>query len=366
MRKISQRQKHWLQYHAVRSARRRLLFEWRKKETRRKELLLGRTAARRAVSHKGDHTLLSVPSIFSLHANYQEVARFFSMFRNTANQRKRRLTVDFTTMTSLSPAASLVLASEVDRWRRIKNVKLRVIDVEKWHPQVRSWLEQLGFFELLDVTYKPFADIISSTSVRFIRFCSGNQADGNLARQLRRGLEDIAGPIATSQYLYQGITEAMNNAIQHAYPDGTKFRYPFLKGEWWMCGSFDPVKGRFKVIFFDQGIGIPATLPRSSHWEKARGLILGWGKGSDDARLIEAAIEVGRSSTRLTGRGYGLDEIRQFIDRNDDGRLRILSGRGEYIYEKGGRVHRMIHPSAVGGTLIEWEVTPGTAVEAAA
>jgi hypothetical protein len=227
-------------------------------------------------------------------------------------------------------------------------------------PSSKNYFVPTRFFDLLEIQQPEANSDVINTDVEFIKFRSGHQTDGQIAKELRQALEDIAGPIEAKKYLYTGLTEAMNNAIQHAYPIGQSYKIPVDHRRWWMCGSFDKSRHVLTILFLDQGVGIPATLPRSKHWDDVlrflRQLMMG---RRDDAALIQAAIEVGRSATEEQGRGYGLYEMRRFVENSQDGHLRILSGSGECLYLKGGSVSLRRHRYPVVGTLIEWEVGLG-------
>jgi anti-sigma regulatory factor (Ser/Thr protein kinase) len=349
----------WQQRHARRSFAAQLRFKEKRRLKRR--LAAIRHALPKIVSEIRRHqTKLTAPTRLSFHRNYDEIVSFFSALRDQAAKSQRRLTVDFTKIETISPAASLVLTAEVDRWRRLKGMLLRPIDLDKWNLQVRNTLFQLGFFELLDIQQPDLRAGQHSTNIEFIKFRSGHQTDGRLAKELRQALEDIAGPIEAKKYLYTGLTEAMNNAIQHAYPIDRSYRIPVDHRRWWMCGSFDKSRQLLTILFLDQGVGIPATLPRSKHRNEILEFLRNFHmRKEDDAALIQAAIEIGRSATELEGRGYGLSEMRRFVDNSIDGHLRILSGSGECIYSKGGAVRLRRHGFPVVGTLIEWEVGLG-------
>lgn len=106
-------------------------------------------------------------------------------------------------------------------------------------------------------------------------------------------------------------------------------------------------------FMYDQGVGIPRTLPRSTLWEQIRAFRL----ERSDADLIDAAIEVRRSSTAIPGRGRGLDEIVSYIDAEQRGRLRIVSGNGEVCYLPDRTRTRRTLPGRLIGTLIEWQIS---------
>jgi hypothetical protein len=78
--------------------------------------------------------------------------------------------------------------------------------------------------------------------------------------------------------------------------------------------------------------------------------------------MIAAATELYRTSTGQSGRGRGFRDMKRFIDECDDGELRVLSNRGSYRYMKDGE-QIDDQEFSIGGTLIEWRVRHGQAVE---
>ena len=268
--------------------------------------------------------------------------------------------MDFRTIEILSPAATLMLAAELDRWRRVGEFRPNVLDVDEWNPEVRRLLFEMGLFDLLEVANPPTPQP-TAESQRFVRFVTGRGARGEDAVAMRQAIEEVAGAVPERRGIYDGIVESMTNVVHHAYPDNGRYDVPVFTGTWWMAGSYDPTIRQLRILFYDQGVGFPATLPRQSNWEQVRGLIKA--VVPDDGAMIAAAFEWRRSSdgrrsrTGLKHRGRGLARIIGVVDSVTDGRVRILSGRGEYTYDRqaGGKASN--NPSALGGTLIQWELT---------
>ena len=178
-----------------------------------------------------------------------------------------------------------------------------------------------------------------------------------LSENLQRLMDSVIDS-TLSHAIYTGLIEAMDNCATHAYPDYHAFRYPTEQGRWWMSGSV--ANGReLEVIFFDQGATIPGTLPRSGMREIAHQWLqmtlnpVGI-EAADDGQRIQAAMAAGRSAYEEQGRGYGLMQVRDLVDRTASGSLQILSRRGRYIYEKdvGERVEAL--DRSIGGTLVHW------------
>lgn len=299
------------------------------------------------------HTI-TCPQNFSLGSNFNGVCRVLSEIR-TQSLRKRndRTYIDIKNINNLSPAAALVLAAELDRWNRQPGkANLQSVDVSEWDPQVRALLKDMGFFELLQVSDMPSTNI--ERNIRYIKFKTGNRADGEVVDLLRtKDLEPVVGEIPEKRYLYGAITEAMTNVIHHAYSEKQVFKN---LQNWWLSASYDSTKREVTIMVYDQGLGIPKTLPRNFA-EQIQSILPG-----DHARLIETAHDLSRSSSEEIHRGHGLQrDVRGYLDKlNCSGHYRVVSLRGEYFYERksdGRPVHKKIsHQLSLNGTLIEWKL----------
>ena len=341
MKRLSTKHKHWLLRHARRSERRKL---------RRRKYPV------RVRDSEQIHSL-SLPEELSFEKNYEKTIAFFDNFREMAKGHVP-LKINFTTLKSIGPAAALVLAAELDCWRLMDRHRIRVLDIDRWNQDIRYVLGEMGLFDLIRVINPPPSMSSNRPSIYFIRFKSSDIADGNLAIDLRTDLEAVTGKIPGWQHLYRGLAEAMTNVRQHAYPSDDQIRPVRDRTQkWWMFGAYDESRGLLTCSFFDRGVGIPATLPRTYPLEMIRGVLSRLGRPEDDASLISAATVMGRTSTGAEHQGRGLADVMEFVKRSTGGRLRILSRRGQYIYEGEGKESTSLLPSSIGGTLIEWEIT---------
>lgn len=304
---------------------------------------------------------LSLPPVFNLNDAYDDSIAFIETLREYGVRSVRRFKLDFTTLEEFGGAGALVLAAELDRWRRLSGLRLHTIDLDKWNPNILRLFHEMGLFSLLDVINPPRLPE-TDDPVKFVEFWSANTARGELARELRLSLENIPGvTIPNKSTLFRGLSEAMSNVSNHAYPPDFPFSTPPIKGQWWMSGSFNTETTLLSVAFFDQGVGIPVTLPANYPLERIMAIINRIGLKDNDASRIRAAMELQRTSTQESYRGYGLfRDIRNFTNSMPEGRLRILSGKGEYIYspsdnklKNGEKI--LTHKQGIGGTLIQWE-----------
>ena len=295
---------------------------------------------------------LCVPERLSFEHDYKETLAFFNRLRYLAGIPRTGLKIDFTTLQDIGPAAALVLAAELDCWRLRARKPIRVLDIHKWNRNVRFLLDEMGLFDLVQVVNPPPS--LGPAPLRFIRFKSGQAADGELAKELRIDLEKITGEIPGWSNLYRGLAEAMTNVRQHAYEGGGSGNLE----KWWMFGAYHNPSKLLTCAFFDRGVGIPATLPRT-HRERLAGLLESLRLPNSDAAMIAAAMELGRTRTGLQNQGRGLADMQKFVESSESGILRILSRGGKYTYQDDEKATSSL-PSPIGGTLIEWTVTlPG-------
>ena len=180
---------------------------------------------------------------------------------------------------------------------------------------------------------------------------------GELAKQLRIEIETIVGERIKKHFLFEGLSEAITNVGQHAYPNANDF----LLQQWWLSASYDSANKKLGVTFYDQGAGIPKTLPRAYFFGLIKNVLeyLSW----SDSKKIEAAMETGRTSTGRSERGKGLQNLIEFAKSHLEGQLSIYSLHGMYRQcftfvgnEQKTNSIRRDHNTSIGGTLIEWSV----------
>ena len=179
-----------------------------------------------------------------------------------------------------SPSAALVLASEVDRWNQRIKGRIRA-ELPSWQPEIKQLLCEMGYFELLKIP-KPEVDDSTKSTV-FLKFTRGDVADPNagaIAKQFRIDVEAMVGTSIKKHFLFEGLSEAITNVGQHAYPDPTLFR------QWWLSASIDRKEKKLSIVFYDQGVGIPTTLPRAKFFEGIKAFFNTW----KDSEKIEAAM----------------------------------------------------------------------------
>jgi hypothetical protein len=333
-----------------------------------------------------------MPVNFCMDDNYEEVAGFLIGLRHRMLEGLRRMRLarvrggpkasspgstniegyaDFAMVKRITPAAALILASEYDRLRTIlrRPEWLSAVNIERWDEDVLATLDDLGFLALLGVD-DPARELPRREGRYIVPFLTGDGVTPTEIDRLLRALADLAvvesredgDNLLRRARIYDGLGEAIQNVVDHAYPDSFPFEFPAVN-RWWMAGAVDPNNGRFTVVIYDQGISIPVSVPRWSRIDefKAR-FAAAVGREFDmsapiyDGQAIAEAMAMGKSSTGRSERGNGLPCIRDVIDNCRDGRLRIVSRNGEYRYALNQKPEHRTLVTPLPGTLIEWDM----------
>lgn len=306
---------------------------------------------------KNQEVEISLPGDLSFSRNFEHTVRFLARLRDMGKSRRTKCRIRFETARQVGPAATLALASEIDRWRIHQGIRFRVLDYESWDPNVARLFNEKGLFQLVEARRAPRkTDYSRVTGQRFVKFVRGISVEGELARELRLALQEVSHVLINHSRLYAGLVEAMTNVVHHAYRTDLGDSTPENVRCWWMSGSYDNETHLLSIFFYDHGLGIPATLPRKYTTEKIQGILEMLGLPDDEGGRIEAAMEIGRTRTDSPGRGRGLSQIRDVISLHGNGRLRILSGKGEYLYDANGHTTRRTHAIGISGTLVHWDL----------
>lgn len=313
-----------------------------------------------------NHIRLVLPPEISFRTNYDDIVQLLEDLRDVVFNHHAPVFLDFSQVRKISPAATLVLVAEVFRCRHLAPT-FRVNGNYPNDPVIGQQLKDMGFYPLIKVNNPPAASQkpMPPPQVEYIKFFTSNNVRASLAKQLRLALTKGASAIRVEarHRMFEGLKEAMNNAIQHAYLRSVKPRFPQMRDRWWMAGAIDRRNNELMVMFFDQGVGIPRTLPRRH--PKTFKIVQRLLRLDDGpSARIKIAIRLGESSTGQSFRGKGLHDVREFVTLCREGQLRILSGSGEYVYNADGRDKLTDHPRSIGGTLIQWRVSQSSLVEA--
>lgn len=302
------------------------------------------------------------PRVFSLSENFDETLAFIYDFKLHFSRRRplrcvdgvdRKSYAEFAAIERLGPGAGLVLAAEIHRYSQTRPGKVVVHD-HQWTDAVRSYFTDTGLFDLLGIDPHEIETKGETSTRQTLPYQSGLTSNGNDVKALRRRLQDLAGqPVGSRILVYNAIAEALKN-VDHAYPRWFRsWPYPSSR-RWWTSGFWDPSSKTVGLQLYDQGAGIPRTLPRQTQWPR---LLRVLDPERNDSGLIAAAMAYGRTSTGQKGRGKGLAEMADWIESSGSGFLRILSGKGEVTYRPGNAISKRENNASFDGTLVQWELS---------
>lgn len=316
---------------------------------------------------------LNAPSDFRFSENPDGILRFIyelrrqtfvnHRFRRRPRKRRPSLYINLDSIIDVDLQGALILSAEFDRLRRILGFKPMIYD-DNWDPWVRAVLHALGFYDVIDAARASgvalvdnFAAKLESQGVVIIPFISGSQADGEQALKLRTALYAACEPPSDARRpIYDALMEAFTNAAMHAYPEDISGDGLPRVGRWWAGALVDRNDGEFVLTVYDQGVGIPATLPRRSVWSIVQAKL----PENTDEAVIKGALEYGRSSSDASGRGNGLWRMCELTNAFEFAEVTFNSLKGSVTYKKGGDMELAKLGTRFSGTMVVWraEIPP--------
>lgn len=272
---------------------------------------------------------------------------------------------DFSNVARVSTGAALVMASIYDVRRFWQNADQTAVNLPRWNATVRQTMRDLGFFELLGIEAQVPDQ--AAKHMLTVKFRAGQKVEptqvGGPASVLENIFAFMGMADANKVPLYTAILEAMNNVRDHAYPDAQFHGIRHVKN-WWFTASADRATGRLTVAFYDQGISIPVSLPRTRGLQPlVQTFIEDFSLKYDptdprfDGQAIGAAVKPSTTTTGASNRGFGLAKIREMVDSLPDGKLRIISRHGEFAASAGQKPVLEFRNNPLVGTLVEIEAS---------
>lgn len=317
--------------------------------------------------------IVKLPAVMDFDSNYETTVRHLNVIsmlvglirKNKGLSLPRKaynlVSVNFDDLKSISTPAALVLTAEISNWEDAIRNKLNP-QITNWNKDIFSQFDDLGFFDLFEnkPEFPPECEDKSCSDKKLVRYIKGLCNDEGKTLQLKNSIADIVGDkVKKWTFLHSGLDEAITNVFHHAYPNYEMRRS--VKESWYLTGSYNESTKELKVVFFDQGVGIPNTLP-TSKWKEH---LLDWlsliplADRQKDEVLLKAAMEIGRTRTGEADRGKGLQDLLTFIKERNSGRISVLSGNGHYKFtvSKGTEITQSLRSKLpILGTLIIWSV----------
>lgn len=292
---------------------------------------------------------ITIPTTVSLeHLRHDALVLQLVRLRN-ALRGGHAVCIDFSATKEVIAGGMLLLFSELVRLKDIyPSAVMRCIPPKS--NKVAEVLQHLKIFGLLNYESSVVpkrADVVTW------RTASSSSVDGEQIGTVLESYKVLQR--VQEKELFRGATEAVMNAVNHAYTEARGDDLPPPAEEkWWMFCRED--EESLVMAVCDLGIGIPRSLPKKHLDELIREAMRKFSGGlvRDDAKLIQAAMEINRTRTDKRGRGKGLPDLKKIIDKAG-GSLRIFSNRGMLKYEN-GVYRRKNYDKSIKGTLILWKI----------
>lgn len=305
------------------------------------------------------------PKSLSLERNYDETVAFFQQIKklgalvakySAPRHHIPRFEIVFGGVEFLSVRSAVIVAAEIDRLRRLTGVTLTYQGRSSISEDVTAILSELGCFHLAEIDHPEESGDKTHSRKTLIKLRSGRSLDDHAFEEFDRALGGIFYKYHSLPELFEGMGEALLNVRHHAYHDQVEVRFPCPGKRWWATACIDYESSELRVFVFDQGVGIPATLPYTGAMERMLSAFKALPSASlnDDATLLKGALEYTRSRTKHPGRGKGFRDIMSTVDAYQGSRLRIASGKAEVTYSGRNAIVTARRNEHVGGTLIEW------------
>lgn len=218
---------------------------------------------------------------------------------------------------------------------------------------VEQLFQHLGILEKLGLNARK---TITAENVRHWHFLKGTNTDlsgiTSLFNVLATKLSD-----ATSSGLFDSISEAVTNVVQHAYLGVATLAAG--KPHWWLFAQVT-AKNELQISICDLGKGIPASLMEKPELADLLPKLIYRMRKRVSSGMIEIAVESGRSRTKLPHRGKGLPDMLAFCKNTDVGLFYIASHKGLFFYSSANDVESARDFSdALNGTVIVWSIPLG-------
>nr|VFK52611.1 MAG: hypothetical protein BECKTC1821D_GA0114238_11952 [Candidatus Kentron sp. TC] len=273
---------------------------------------------------------------------------FINKLKQLRSSHNQRVLLDFTKTEHMIADGTLLFKANL--YRLIHRYKIKIQIKLSRSKKINQALQQTGVLKLLG---QKLNLKISHPDVINWRHAQGAGAIGQKTDGI---LEPFDGAISETlqKGLYLGLTEAMTNTRQHAYPTPSRTdNFPGdMETEWWMFS--EDKDGRAYVVFCDLGVGIPKSLPEKQPnlWKR---IVEKFGATPNDSQVIKETILHSTSRTGYSHRGKGLQQLTNILSTTKGGNLRLHSNYGCYASHS-GQPNSINYKTTINGTLICWSL----------
>ncbi|MCP5246650.1 MAG: hypothetical protein H6937_12170 [Burkholderiales bacterium] len=256
--------------------------------------------------------------------------------------------ISFKNTKKLSPDGTIIFVAE---FGKILDAYPNRITIDYLRDEVVEQLFQhIGLFERLGMTPRKK---ITDDSVRHWDYIYDISADTSEFKKLfEKYSQTISEEVRSG--LFDSMSEAVTNSIQHAYPCSHITKCDCQKG-WWMFAK--KIDNTLTVVIYDMGIGIPTSIERKPEIKEILANPIRKLRKKNDSLLIKIAAQSRRTTTKMSYRGKGLPDMLEFVRRSNIGEFIIFSRAGSLIYKAQEEIEiGNDYSIPIKGTFIAWNI----------
>ena len=301
-----------------------------------------------------DLVSLSAPAEFSVQHSERRASLLRFLHRLTESlEGGSQVLINFDQTTTLSSGGTLLFVATIDKL--LAKFPGRLASNYPANSTIEQMFQHIGLLKKLGNSPRLS---ITAENVKHWHFLCGETADlsgvKNLFNILATQLSDD-----TSSGLFDSISEAVTNVVQHAY-EGVESSTESSSANnapprWWLFAQLKDME--LQIAICDLGIGIPKSLKEKAELTNILPNIMRRLRKRKSSGMIEIAVESSRSRTKLPHRGKGLPDMLVFSRQAKIGGFLIYSHHGYFAYNAHfqSETARDFYPP-VGGTVICWQL----------
>ncbi|UTV87640.1 hypothetical protein KDX00_03825 [Cobetia amphilecti] len=299
---------------------------------------------------------------------FKDTIIFIDNVRNTFGPSKK--VIDFSSTRSMTAAAMAMLYCELELARG--DNKFKGIIVWSDSHQINKIIKKTGISKIIFGSETSF-DISTIEELPIISSHDTELMDEVCDHVIKKCYDEDLAPqelASREATLSSAVAETVDNVCFHAYDRDEK-----IPKRWWLCCHI--IDEMLYLAIYDYGVGIPTTA-RNHAWFldilkeerpelfKEAELTIGGSKKTlldkisgkiNDSDAIYISMIDDFSETEKRKHGQGSKSIKDLVNKSENGKLWIFSGKGMYKFER-----EEDHPqlctlsSKIPGTLIQWNI----------
>lgn len=296
---------------------------------------------------------------------------------------KKSFRINHNELKEVSIDGLLYLVSQITKLNKVKKVdyEKRLLKYNKKFglksadERLKHLFHKIGYWKYFNIT-KPYKVSKDIENTYLLSLKSSTSSDIDSLNDIKNFIKSNISVFNDYNFEYKlddAIKEAMGNALEHAYPEDLN-EAAKDNNRWWICGNYDSKTKVLQIVFYDYGVGIRESMKRNMGEEAKKYLFdtLSDNYIKNDSDLIEQAIDgklakYKKYKERDRGKGFGrFKDLAQSL--NLDCELKVISGKGKYIFTYDSISHNKTHKKenlnkSIDGMLIKWTIKLGGVYE---